>query len=34
LCAKGITVAELAAAFNVAISTIWLWNISHAEFFE
>ncbi|OPH82894.1 hypothetical protein [Nitrobacter vulgaris] len=34
LCAKGATIAELAAAFNVAISTIWLWKTSHSEFFE
>jgi hypothetical protein len=34
LCAKGATIAELAAAFDVAISTIWLWKISHPEFFE
>ncbi len=34
LCAKGATVAELAAAFDVAISTIWMWKISHPEFFE
>ena len=34
LCAKGATIAELAAAFDVAISTIWLWKTSHPEFFE
>lgn len=34
LCAKGATIAELAAAFDVAISTIWLWKVSHPEFFE
>jgi hypothetical protein len=34
LCAKGATIAELAAAFSVAISTIWLWKTSHPEFFE
>jgi hypothetical protein len=34
LCAKGATIAELAAAFGVAISTIWLWKTSHPEFFE
>jgi hypothetical protein len=34
LCAKGATIAELAAAFDVAISTIWLWKISHPAFFE
>jgi hypothetical protein len=34
LCAKGATIAELAAAFDVAISTIWLWKTSHPEFIE
>ena len=34
LCAKGATVAELAVAFDVAISTIWMWKINHKEFFE
>lgn len=34
LCAKGATIAELAAAFDVAISTIWQWKITHPEFFE
>lgn len=34
LCAKGATIAEIAAAFDVAISTIWQWKISHPEFFE
>lgn len=34
LCARGATVAELATAFDVAISTIWQWKISHPEFFE
>jgi hypothetical protein len=34
LCAKGATIAELAAAFDVAISTIWLWKASHPEFIE
>jgi hypothetical protein len=34
LCAKGATIAELAVAFDVAISTIWLWKISDPEFIE
>jgi transposase-like protein len=34
LCAKGATIAEIANAFGVAISTIWQWKINHEEFFE
>jgi hypothetical protein len=34
LCARGATVAELAAAFEVVPSTIWQWKINHPEFFE
>jgi hypothetical protein len=34
LCAKGLTTAELVLAFDVAISTIWMWKISHPLFFE
>lgn len=34
LCARGATIAELAAAFDVAISTIWLWKTRHPEFIE
>lgn len=34
LCAKGVTIAELAAAFNVAISLIWEWKATHPGFFE
>lgn len=32
--AKGATIAELAHAFDAAISTIWQWKISHPQFFE
>lgn len=34
LCGKGATIAELADAFDVAISTIWQWKVAHKEFFE
>jgi hypothetical protein len=34
LCSKGATIAELADAFGVAISTIWSWKNQHAEFSE
>ena len=34
LCRKGAMIAELALAFGVAISTIWQWKASHAEFIE
>lgn len=32
LCAKGETAAEFALAFDLAISTIWQWKISHPSF--
>lgn len=32
LCAKGATIVELAAAFDVAISTIWEWKASKPDF--
>lgn len=34
LCAKGATIAEIAAAFGVVPSTIWQWKVTHPEFFE
>ena len=34
LCSKGATIAELALAFDVAISAIWPWKISKPAFFE
>lgn len=34
LCAKGEIVAELATAFDVAISTIWQWKRNYPEFIE
>ena len=34
LCAKGLTIAELVLAFDVAISTNWMWKLSQPAFFE
>lgn len=34
MCALGATVADLADAFGVAISTIWSWQAASTEFFE
>jgi hypothetical protein len=34
LCSKGATIAKIAAAFDVAISTICIWKINHPAFFE
>jgi hypothetical protein len=34
LCNKGATIAELAAAFDVAISTICILKVNHPVFFE
>ena len=34
MCERGATNADLASEFEVALSTIWLWQTTHAEFFE
>ncbi len=34
MCERGATNADLAAHFGVALSTIWLWQTTHTEFFE
>lgn len=34
MCERGATNADLAAHFGVAISTVWLWQVTHAAFFE
>jgi hypothetical protein len=34
LCELGATNADLAIAFNVVLSTIWNWQVSHVEFNE
>lgn len=34
MCERGATNADLAVHFGVALSTIWVWQTTHQEFFE
>lgn len=34
MCERGATNADLALKFGVALSTVWVWQTTHAEFFE